>query len=98
MAVKISSDRDSSKVKSDSSQIAAVYECWSAHRMFGGIYRGAYLDHFGHSIGELACREGLEEGGIDKDVFGLPECADQIFAVGGIDRGFASDAGIDHGQ
>jgi len=62
------------------------------------IYRGGYLDHFGHSIGEFARREGLEESGIDKDVFGLPECADQVFAVGGIDRGFASDAGIDHGQ
>jgi len=63
-----------------------------------GTYRGAYLDHFGHSIGELAGGEGLEESGIYKDVFGLPECADQVFAVGGIDRGFSSDTGIDHGQ
>ena len=61
-------------------------------------YRGAHLDHFGHSVRELAGGEGFEERGIYKDVLRLPECADQIFAVGGVDRGFASDTGIDHGQ
>ena len=97
MAVKISSERDSRRAKSDSSQIAAVYKPGSVARTLGDTRRGAYLDHLGHSIGEFAWREGLEERSIDKDVLGLPECADQVFAVGGIDRGFSSDAGIDHG-
>ena len=97
MAVKISSERDSSKAKSDSSQIAAVYKPGSVVRTLMGTYRGAYLDHLGHSIGEFAWREGLEESGINKDVLWLPECADQVFAMGGIDRGLASDAGIYHG-
>jgi len=61
-------------------------------------HRGAHLDHFCHSIGELAGGEGLKKSGIYKDVFGLPERANQIFAVGGVDRCFASDTGIDHGQ
>ena len=33
MAVKIFSDRDSSKVKLNSSQIADVYRCWSVPRI-----------------------------------------------------------------
>ena len=44
----------------------------------------AYLDHFGHSVRELAGGEGLKESGIDKDVFGLPERAGQVFAMGGV--------------
>ena len=40
MAVKISSDRDSSKAKSDSFQIAAVYDVGQCFESNGGASRG----------------------------------------------------------
>ena len=39
---------------------------------------------------------GLEESSISEDVFGLPEGADKIFVAGCVDRGFASDIGINY--
>ena len=61
-------------------------------------YRGARLYNFDHPVREIAGGNGLEESGIGKDVFRLPKCADRVFAMGGVDRSVASDAGIDHGQ
>lgn len=78
-------------------EIGFVPDCGGLCGIFSGWDlrnrdEGGYLDHFSHSIGEFPGGKGLEESGIDKDVFWLPECTDQVFAMGGIDRGFASDA------
>ena len=42
----------------------------------------AYLDHFGHSVGELEGEEGLEESGIDKDVFRPARMCQSSFCQG----------------
>ena len=74
----------------------AVYELYSTLGTRGENWGRNYLDDFCHAIGELAGGQGLKESGINKDEFGLPERPDQIFAVGGVDRGFTPDARIDH--
>lgn len=55
-----------------------------------------YLDDLGHAIREFARGEGLEEGGVDEDVLGLPERADEVLSVRRVDRGLAPHARVDH--
>lgn len=57
-----------------------------------------YLDNFSHSIGKFALRQSFQEGGIDEDILGLPEGANQVLSVWGVNCGFSTDARVDHGQ
>ena len=62
----------------------------------GLITLDAHLHDLSHPIRELAGGQRLQECGIDEDVLGLPERADEILAVRGINSGFPADARVDH--
>src|SRR5271169_2265178 len=57
-----------------------------------------YLDYFSHTVGKLARRECFQKGGIDENVFWLPECANKIFSMRSVDGGFSTNTRINHGQ
>lgn len=57
---------------------------------------GLYLDDLCHSVGEFALRQGLQKGSIDENVFRLPECADEVFAVRRVYGGLSADARVYH--
>jgi len=78
LAVKTPKARGSSKAKFDSIQITAVYKFCSFLGTGREMRQTSYLDYFGRSIWELASGEGLEDSGINKDLFGLPGCTDEM--------------------
>src|SRR6266581_7429206 len=55
-----------------------------------------HLDDLCNAIREFARGEGLEERGVDEDVLGLPERADEVLAVRRVDRGLSAHARVDH--
>jgi len=55
-----------------------------------------HLDDLCHAIREFACGEGLEECGVDEDVLGLPERADEVLAMWRVDRGLSAHTRVDH--
>ncbi len=60
-----------------------------------GIAEQAVFDEFGIAGAEFALRQRIERRGVGQHQDRLMESADQILAVGGIDRGLAADRGID---
>ncbi len=92
MAAKTSADRDSSAENSSSFQMAAV---WASEKVreWRVCHNGKlYFDHLGHSIGKFPERQSFEKGSVDEDVLGLPERANKVFAVRGIDCRLSSNA------
>ncbi len=62
------------------------------------IAQGAIFDHFGIAGQQFAARQGREQGGVGDDDARLMEQADQVLALGRVDRGLAADRGIHLGQ
>ena len=61
----------------------------------GGVAEQAVFGDLGVAGAEFARRQSVEHGGVGEHQDRLMERADQILAVGGIDRGLAADRGID---
>lgn len=57
-----------------------------------------HLDDLGHAVAEFSLWKSEEESGIDENVSGLVEGADQVLAGMGVDRCLAANAAVDHGQ
>lgn len=58
--------------------------------------RRTHLDYFSHAIRKFTCRKGFQERDIYEYVLRLPERADEVFPVRGVDRGLAAHAGVNH--
>ncbi len=55
-----------------------------------------YLDNLGHSVGTLARRQSFAPRSIDEDEFRLPEGADEILSVRGVDGSLSSNTRVYH--
>ena len=63
-----------------------------------GIADDASFDGLEKAGAQLAVGEGLQDVDIGEDGSGVVEAADEVFACGEVDAGFAADGGVDLGE
>ena len=63
-----------------------------------GIPNRRRLHHLGHAVAELALRQSEEPCGVHKHKLRLVERANEVLAVGMVDRRFAADGRVHHGE